>query len=415
MLFLLSLAVRVFARLLGASGKDDRAKELEILVLRHQLRILQRTSGPPRFRAIGRVLLAVASRSIPREGWASFMVTPATLLRWHRELVRRKWTYGRVGRPGRPPIDAEVRELILRLARENPRWGCVRIGGELRKLNIRVGATTIRTLLRTAREGPAPRRTGPTWTEFLRAQAQGIIACDFFTVETAWLRTLYVLAFVELGSRRIHLEPLHHPPRLGLGHPASPQPCPEPRRSRETPPVPHPRPRHEVQPSLRRGRALGRGESDPDSDPGPERQRVCRARRRDHQSGVPELVTHPRSAPSGSNPSDLRRALHPRPAPSRARPRDPARRGWGTGSRQPPRCPPTGPARRAHPRVPRTRGVIESGFWTPTPGQQRRRADPQPSFPGARSLHQDWPRDLVSSKLDRELTPVQVSMSGDPW
>ena len=94
---------------------------------------------------------------------------------------------------------------MLKIARENPRWGCVRIHGELAKLGIRVSATTIRTLLGTARLGPAPRRTGPTWTEFLRAQAQGVIACDFFTVETAWLQTLYVLLFIELGSRRIHL------------------------------------------------------------------------------------------------------------------------------------------------------------------------------------------------------------------
>jgi transposase InsO family protein len=119
--------------------------------------------------------------------------------------VRKKWTYGRSGLPGRPPIDPEVRELVLKIAKENPRWGCVRIQGELAKLGIRVSATTIRTLLRTARLGPAPRRTGPTWTQFLRAQAQGIIACDFFTVETAWLRTLYVLVFIELGSRRIRL------------------------------------------------------------------------------------------------------------------------------------------------------------------------------------------------------------------
>ncbi len=207
MLFLLSLVVRVLVRLLGARGTDDGSKDLEILVLRHQLRILQRKAGPPKFRAIDRVLLAVASRAIPRDRWASVIVTPATLLRWHRELVRRKWTYGRQGRSGRPPIDPEVRELILRLARENFRWGCVRIEGELRKLGIRVGATTIRTLLRTARLGPAPRRTGPTWTEFLRAQADGIVACDFFTVETAWLRTLYLLVFIELGSRRIFLSP----------------------------------------------------------------------------------------------------------------------------------------------------------------------------------------------------------------
>ncbi len=205
MLFILGLIVRALARLLRVGARDDGAKDLEILVLRHQLRVLQRRNGPPRFRAVDRVLLAMASRSIPRERWVSFIVTPATLLRWHRELVRRKWTYGRVGRPGRPPLDPDVRELIVRLARENPRWGCVRMQGELRKLGIRVGATTIRSLLRSARLGPAPRRSGPSWAEFLQAQAHGIIACDFFSVETAWLRTLYVLVFIELGRRRIHL------------------------------------------------------------------------------------------------------------------------------------------------------------------------------------------------------------------
>jgi hypothetical protein len=207
---LVYLVARTLVRLLvigGQGDRDDVARDLEILVLRHQLRVLQRTAGRPQLRTVDRVLLAAASRAIPRDRWVAFLVTPATLLRWHRELVRRKWTYRRTGRPGRPPIDAAIRELILRLVRENPRWGCVRIEGELRKLGIRVGATTIRTLLRTVRLGPAPRRSGPTWTEFLRAQAGGIIACDFFTVETAWLRTLYVLVFIELGSRRIHLSP----------------------------------------------------------------------------------------------------------------------------------------------------------------------------------------------------------------
>src|SRR5664279_1970765 len=200
------LVIRTLVRLIGIGDfrqRDEHAKDLEIFVLRHLLRVLQRTAGPPRLRTIDRVLLAAASRVIPRERWVTFLVTPATLLRWHRELVRRKWTYRTSGRPGRPPLDPEVRALILRLARENPRWGCVRIGGELRKLGLHVSATTIRTLLRTSHLGPAPRRSGPTWTEFLRAQACGIIACDFFTVETAWLRTLYVLVFIELGSRRI--------------------------------------------------------------------------------------------------------------------------------------------------------------------------------------------------------------------
>ena len=155
MLSLLYLMVRVLARLLVASGPDDGSKDLEILVLRHQVRVLQRTSGPPKLPTVDRVLLAVASRAIPRDRWSRFMVTPATLVRWHRQLVKRKWTYCRTGRPGRPSIDAEIRELILRLAQENPRWGCVRIGGELRKLGIRVGATTIRTVLRAARAGPS--------------------------------------------------------------------------------------------------------------------------------------------------------------------------------------------------------------------------------------------------------------------
>ena len=209
------------ASIIGTSkaGHDDGAKDLEILVLRHQLRVLQRTAGRPWLKPIDRVLLAAASRVLPRDRWVAFLVTPATLLRWHRELVRRKRTYRRNGRPGRPPLDPELRALILRLARENPRWGCVRIQGELRKLGLRASATTIRTLLRAARLGPAPRRCGPTWTEFLRAQAEGVIACDFFTVETARLPRLYVLVFIELGSRRIHVSPSTVHPDSAWGWP----------------------------------------------------------------------------------------------------------------------------------------------------------------------------------------------------
>jgi len=125
------------------------------------------------------------------------MVSPQTLLRWHRELVRRKWRYRRKGTGGRPPLDPGTRDLILQLARENTRWGCVRIQGELAKLGIRVSATTIRTLLRRHGLGPAPRRSGPTWSQFLRAQARGILACDFLTVETVLVKTLYVLFFIE--------------------------------------------------------------------------------------------------------------------------------------------------------------------------------------------------------------------------
>ena len=149
------------------------------------------------------MLLAAASGLLPRERWP-VLVSPQTLLRWHRELVRKKWSYRR-RLPGRAPLDPAVRELVVRFARENPRWGCVRVQGELRKLGIRVGATTIRSIVRRCGLGPAPRRGGPSWSEFLRAQAQGMVACDLFTVETAWLRTLYVLFWIELGSRRVQL------------------------------------------------------------------------------------------------------------------------------------------------------------------------------------------------------------------
>ena len=149
---------------------------------------------------------------LPRERWAAFIVTPATLVRWHRELVRRKWTYRHRLPQGRPPIDPKTKSLIVRMARENPRWGCVRIKGELQGLGIVVSATTIRTILRRACLGPAPRRNGPTWREFLSAQAKGIVACDFFTVETVFLKTLYVLVFVHIETRRI----------LGMGVSANP-------------------------------------------------------------------------------------------------------------------------------------------------------------------------------------------------
>jgi putative transposase len=204
MLFVLSLLVRLLARLLVFPNVDDGTKDLEILVLRHQLRVLRRKTGRPKFTAGDRVLLAAVSRALPRQRWiSSFLVTPQTLLSWHRTLVRRKWTYGKERAPGRPPIDPQIVELVLRMASENSRWGCVRICGELRKLGIRVGATTIRTLLRRHGLGPAPRRTGPTWAQFLRAQAEGIVACDFFTVETVRLKTLHVLFFLHLSSRRV--------------------------------------------------------------------------------------------------------------------------------------------------------------------------------------------------------------------
>jgi hypothetical protein len=147
------------------------------------------------------MVLASLATLISRERWTLFLVTPATLVRWHRELVRRRWTYP----TGRRALEPAIVELVVRLARENPRWGYLRIVGECRKLGVAVSATSVRTILRRHRLGPAPRRIGPTWTQFLRAQAAGILACDFLTVETVGLRRLYVLFFIEVDRRRVHL------------------------------------------------------------------------------------------------------------------------------------------------------------------------------------------------------------------
>ena len=129
---------------------------------------------------------------------------PDTLLGWHRRLVAGAWTYPH-RQIGRPPLDQEVQQLIVRLARENPRWGYQRIKGELQRLGMRVSATAIRSTLRRHGLEPAPRRAGSSWPAFLRQQAAGIVACDFFTTETVWLRRLYVLFFIELDTRRVHL------------------------------------------------------------------------------------------------------------------------------------------------------------------------------------------------------------------
>jgi putative transposase len=129
-----------------------------------------------------RLVLAMLARLLPRQRWAAFLVTPATLLRWYRELVARRWTYPATGLGSRGR-DSETVELVLRMARENSRWGYIRIVGECRRLGILVAASSVRRILRRHRLGPAPRRSGPSWTEFVRAQATGMLACDFFTVE----------------------------------------------------------------------------------------------------------------------------------------------------------------------------------------------------------------------------------------
>jgi len=191
-------------QLLVLLARGDAAKDLEILVLRHQLAVLRRQAPRPSLEPADRALLAAISRVLPRARWSCFFVTPETLLRWHRRLVAGTWTYPHRG-SGRPPLDQEVQQLIVRLARENPRWGYQRIKGELLRLGMQVSATAIRTTLRRHGLDPAPRRTAMTWRAFLRQQATGVLACDFFTADTVWLRRLYVLFFIEHDTRRVHL------------------------------------------------------------------------------------------------------------------------------------------------------------------------------------------------------------------
>jgi hypothetical protein len=177
---------------LATGSSDGRHNDIEVLVLRHQLAIRKRQVGRPRLRRWDRLFLAAVSRALPRPRWSAFMVSPQTLLRWHRELVRRKRTYSPQVSWREATDSRGGARPHPRYGPENPRWGCLRIKGELAKLGITVSATAIRTLLRREKLGPAPRRGAPTWAEFLRNQTRGILAADLFTVETAWLRTLYV-------------------------------------------------------------------------------------------------------------------------------------------------------------------------------------------------------------------------------
>jgi putative transposase len=202
--------------LLVGRRRSEQAKDLEILVLRQQLRVLQRTQAhPPQPSRWEKLILAVLTAKLKkvakraRHPWRQsvLLFTPETIMRWHRDLVRRKWRFTHRRTRGRPRIAAVDEELLLRLARENPSWGYSRIHGELTKLGCAVGRSTVRDVLKRQQVPPAPhrRQKGSTWRSFLTHHSQQILACDFFTVESAFLQTLYVFFFIELGTRRVHL------------------------------------------------------------------------------------------------------------------------------------------------------------------------------------------------------------------
>src|SRR6476619_6204491 len=185
-------------------ARSDAAKDVEILTLRHEIAVLRRTNTRPTLTWLDRAVLSALSRLLPTPLRQLRLVSPRTLLRWHAQLVARRWTYPR-RRPGRPPSAPPIRALVLRMARENPRWGYRRIQGELVGLGHPVAASTVWKILKDAGLDPSPRRAGPTWSQFLHAQAHAILAVDFAHVDTVFLRRLYILLVIEHGRRRVHL------------------------------------------------------------------------------------------------------------------------------------------------------------------------------------------------------------------
>jgi hypothetical protein len=304
---LFSLLYFLVRRLLGAGGRLQDQNDIELLVLRHQVKVLQRQVARPRLNRRDRVLLAAASRAMTKTSWSSFIVRPETLLRWHRELVRKKWSYRRTGQPGRPPIEPDVRNLVVRLGRENPRWGYQRIRGELLKLEIRISATTVRTILLRAGLDPAPRRAGPTWTPVPAVTGGG-----------------------DLGDRLLHrrddqaqddlrpvlhraLDPArapgrrHRPPRLGVGHPTGEEP--RHRRAAVGRSVPPARPRRQVLRTVRCGAPRRGRPGHPNADPRTSGECIRGALREDRAPRVPRPRPDLRSSAPRASARGVRRAV----------------------------------------------------------------------------------------------------------
>ncbi|MGO9278155.1 MAG: hypothetical protein ACLP3Q_11585 [Streptosporangiaceae bacterium] len=241
----LDVAVLVF--------RGDRAKAAEVLVLRHENAVLRRQTGRIRYEPTDRVWFAALARLLPRRRWTEiFPVTPATLLAWHRKLAAAKYDTSGRRKPGRPPTVPSIACLVVRLAKENPLWGYRRIHGELTKLGLAVAPSTVWEILHAAGIDPAPRRSGPTWRQFLYAQAAGILAVDFLHVDTVLLDRLYVLVFIECSGvyRARHAPDApwrgHRTSHRGMDGAAGPQPRPHPRRTVRGHQVPASRPRLEL-------------------------------------------------------------------------------------------------------------------------------------------------------------------------
>ncbi len=322
-LVLLSVVYAMFGRLLALiilRRRGAASKDVELLVLRKEIDVLRRQINRPHLQPADRVMLAALSRLLPRYLLNHRIVTPATLLGWHRRVVRREGTYPSTGdRSGRPPTPAAVKALVLRLARENAGWGYRRVHGELTGVGVQVCPATVWNILQAAGVGPSPRRAGPSWREFCTAQAETMLACDFAHLDTVLVRRLYMLFVIELHTRRVHLLGITHHPTGPWATQVARKLRQQPRRARSLVSPADPRPRQQIRHRVRRGVRQHRHQRAANTNPSAPRQRVRRTVDPHPTNRMPRPNAHLRNRTSTCRSRRVPRALQHPPATPIAR------------------------------------------------------------------------------------------------